>query len=479
MSILKKANVVSLLLGCIVMASGCGNSEGAVSNDTTVEQTVSQTPVEVMEVTEASIENKYIYSGTVKPVNEINVLSTVNGTVSSVHFDVGDYVKAGEVLFKMDTTDIQNSIKVTQASLATAEASINSAKTNLEYVNGSAMQSQIASAKNAVENAKISVSNAELTYNTAKADYDTYKTLYEAGAIAKANFDQYESAYKKAELALKQAQLSLTSAEESYEIISVKTPAENLRKAQDALASAQASKQSILAQIESYQKTLNDATITAPISGIIAQCNVKPNTVLAQGSTAPFVIIDLSSVNIEVNVAEQIIPYIAVGNEVDVLVSTVSPEYIKGNITSINPVSNPDGTYTVKVKIANESGRLKSGMFGEVYFAKEQSNNTIVLPRQAVMFKDDIYYVFIEKDGVAVRTEVEVGIDNGDVIEVTSGLTVGMNVITKGQNYLVDGEAVNVVSDETDEVNKANEVDKADATENRVETEDSSSSKEA
>ena len=110
MSILKKANVVSLLLGCIVMASGCGNSEGAVSNDTTVEQTVSQTPVEVMEVTEASIENKYIYSGTVKPVNEINVLSTVNGTVSSVHFDVGDYVKAGEVLFKMDTTDIQNSI---------------------------------------------------------------------------------------------------------------------------------------------------------------------------------------------------------------------------------------------------------------------------------------------------------------------------------------------------------------------------------
>ena len=106
-----------------------------------------------------------------------------------------------------------------------------------------------------------------------------------------------------------------------------------------ALASAKASKQSILAQIESYQKTLNDATITAPISGIIAQCNVKPNTVLAQGSTVPFVIIDLSSVNIEVNVAEQIIPYIAVGNEVDVLVSTVSPEYMKGNITSINPVA--------------------------------------------------------------------------------------------------------------------------------------------
>ena len=476
MSILKKANMIPLLLGCMVVVGGCGNNQQTVKNNTVEEQTVSTTPVEVMQVTEASIENKYMYSGTVKPVNEVNVLSTLNGTVNKVNFQVGDYVSAGDVLFTMDTTDIQNNIKITKASLTTAEASINTAKTNLEYVNGAAMQSQIASAKNALENAKISLSNAELTYNTAKADYDTYKTLYEAGAIAKATFDQYESAYQKAELGLKQAQLGVESAEESYEIISVKTPEENLRKAQDALASAQASKESILAQIESYQKALNDATVTAPISGIVAQCNIKENTVLAQGNSAPFVIIDLSAVNIEVNVAEQIIPYIAVGNEVDVLVSTISSEYIKGNITSINPVANADGTYTVKVKINNAESKLKSGMFGEVYFNKEQSSNTIVLPRQAVMFKENIYYVFVEQDGIAVRTEVEIGIDNGDVIEITSGLSVGMNVVTKGQNYLVDGEHVNVVSDDTDVAESTNVTDTGNE---MLEAEESPSQKEA
>ena len=489
MAIVKKLKCAPLLLGCMLIVGGCGNGTQVIETSTSVEQEIATTPVEVMEVTQSSIENKYMYSGAVKPANEVNVLSTLNGTVSTVNYDVGDYVSAGDVLFTMDTTDIQNNIKVTEASLASAEASINTAKTNLEYVNGAAMQSQIASAKSTLENAKISLSNAELSYNTAKADYESYKALYEAGGIAKATFDQYETNYKKAELSLQQAKLSVQTAEESYKIIAEDTPKENLKKAQDALASAEASKASILAQIESYQKTLNDATVTAPISGVIAQCNVKENTVLSQGGNAPFVIIDLSSVNIEVNVAEQLIPNIKVGDEVEVVVSTVSAEAMIGNIATINPVANADGTYTVKIKIHNKDSKLKSGMFGEVYFAKERSHNTIVLPREAVLSKDDIYYVFVEENGTAVRKEVEIGIDNGDVIEVASGLTVGSKVITKGQSYLVDGDAVKIVSDEentedTTDENKQAETDttKADtatAVNEMLEAEESPSQKEA
>lgn len=461
MSILKKVKMMPLIMGCVLIASGCGSEKAATPTDMSVEQAAS-TPVETITVSTSSIENKYMYSGTVRPVNEVNVLSTVSGTVSSVNYDVGDKVTAGAVLFTMDTTDIQNSMKVTKASLETAEASINTAKTNLEYVNGATMQSQIASTKTALENAKISYSNAEISYNTAKSDYDTYKALYEAGGLAKASFDQYETAYQKAELALKQAKVALESAQESYEIISVKTPAENLRKAQDALASAQASKKSILAQLENYQKTLNDATVTAPISGVVSQCNIKADTVLSQGASAPFVIMDLSSVNIEVNVAEQLIPYIALGDQVEVLVSTVSSNPVKGSITTISPTANADGTYTVKVKINNADGKLKSGMFGEVYFEKEKSENAIVLPREAVMTKNGVNYVFVEKDGVATEVEVEVGIDNGDVIEVTNGLSVGMNVITKGQSYLVDGDTVNVVTDDA--------IESGDETSNTEET---------
>lgn len=493
MAIVRKIKFVPAILGCMVMVSGCGSNTQAPTTEVVAQQEITTTPVEVMEVTQSSIENKYMYSGAVKPVNEVNVLSTLNGTVNTVNYEVGDYVHAGDVLFTMDTEDIQNNIKVTEASLATAEASINTAKTNLEYVNGAAMQSQIISAKNSVENAKssvenakISLSNAELSYNTAKNDYESYKALYEAGAIAKATFDQYELNYKKAELGLEQAKVSLQQAEaglqtakESYEIITVKTPEENLRKAQDALASAEASKASILAQIESYQKTLRDATIIAPISGTIAQCNVKASTVLTQTGSAPFVIIDLSSVNIEVNVAEQLIPNIKVGDEVEVVVSTISLEPMVGNIGAINPVANTDGTYTVKIKIHNEDGKLKSGMFGEVYFAKEKSQDTIVLPRQAILTKDDTYYVFVEQEGIAIRTEVEVGIDNGDVIEVTSGLTVGSKVITKGQSYLVDGDKVHIVEANINTDEETKETDTVDTVSGMLEAEESPSQKEA
>lgn len=463
MAISKKVRIVPIILGSTLILGGCGNGKTpSLEEKVVTEQSIAGTPVEVLQVAESTIENKYMYSGTVQPINEVSVLSTVNGTVKSVHFDVGDRVTQGTVLFAMDTTDIQNNIKVAQASLATAEAGINTAKTNLQYVNGAAMQSQITSAKTGVENAEIAYSNAQLSFQTAQNDYNTYKALYEAGGIAKAAFDQYETAFQKAELALKQAEVTLRSAKESYDIIAVKTPEENLKKAQDALASAEASKKSVVAQLESYQKTLNDASVKSPISGIVAQCNVKKDTVLSQGANVPFVIIDLSSVNIEVNVAEQLIPYIAVGDEVEVLVSTVSTESIKGSISTISPTANPDGTYTVKIKINNADGKLKSGMFGEVYFAKEKSQNTIVLPRQAVINKEGINYVFVEKDGSAIKTEVQVGIDNGDVIEVTSGLEIGMRVITKGQSYLADGDIVNVVADQKAS-KEAAQKDKSDA----------------
>lgn len=540
---MKKFGLIAVLLGCLVVVNGCGSTP-AQSNEVETQKT---TPVEVLQTGLLEISNQYMYTGTVKPVNEVNVLSTVNGTVKSVNFKVGDKVSSGDTLFKMDTTDIENNMNVTKAQLASVEAQIRQAQTNMDLVNGSTMQTQIVSAKSSVdqaangveqakngvtqakngveqaksgveqakvgiekskndiesakmgiENAKISLDTAQLNYDNAKNDYETYKSLYEAEVIAKAELDAYEMKYKNAELTLSNAQLGVTSAEStlsnaeiglinaeenyktaqtslsnaeaslsnaqagyetaqashktaqtSYSIIANQAPAENSRKAKDALEAAKASKESIHAQLMSYEKTLNDATVKAPISGTIAQCNVKPDTVLAQGGVAPFVIIDLSAVNIEVHVAEQLIPSIKVGDEVQVKVATLGADMMKGKITEINPVANTDGTYTVKVQVDNKEETLKSGMFAEVYFIKEKSTDTIVVPREAVLTKEDANYVFVFENGKAVRRDVELGIDTGDSIEIVSGVAEGDHVITKGQTYLANGDFVRIVASET------------------------------
>lgn len=419
--------ILALILCTSLIFSGCAKKE----EDSEVAITPPSTPVEIITVSKSSIESKYIYSGKVKPVNEVNILSTVAGKIASVNFDVGDHVKAGDVLFKMDTTDTINSISVLQASLKSTDANIASAMTNVELANGASMQTQI-------ESAKTALSNAEITFNNIKTTHENNKVLFESGVISKTAFDESQSGYNKAEISYNQAK-------ESYDIVANQMPAENLRKAQDTLRVAQASKASIQAQIASAQKTLNDAAVTTPISGVVTACNIKSGTVLSQGLT-PFTIIDTSKINIDVSVSEQIINSLKQGQEVSVKVAAVSETPIKGRISTVNPAANSAGTYDVKIEIDNTAGTLKSGMFGEAHFTNEKKDNTIVLPRNAVISKNEENYVFIEENGVAKKLIVTLGVDNGNEIEILTGVTEGMNIVTKGQTYLSEGDAVSVTT---------------------------------
>lgn len=500
----KKYMAISLAMCFSVALSGCNGKDKEAS---TVQQetTAAKRSIEVMSVTKGSIQNDYKYSGKVKPANEVNVLSTVSGKVAAVNYDIGDSVQQGDILFTMETTDIVNNINTLRASLEQVEANINSAKTSVELANGSAMQLQIEQAqaavtnaksayensqlglsnaelavnnsKIAVENAKLNLSKAELAFNNSKTDFNNYKALYEAGALAQTAYDQYKMAYDQAEIAYNQAKLSyeqaevavnqaqlsydqaqnsISQAQESYnqaqatyEITANQMPGENKRKAEDALKIAESSRASILAQIKSAEKTLSDATVKSPISGIVTACNLKAGTVLAQGATAPFTIIDMNSVNIEVNVSEQIINALHIGDIIDVKISAVSDTPLKGTISTINPAANTTGTYTVKIEIDNSNSQLKSGMFGEVIFAKEKSDNAIILPRSAVISNDEETYVMVEENGIAKKVNITLGVDNGTEVEVLSGLVENMNVVIKGQSYLVDGDAVEVVSNNT------------------------------
>jgi len=98
------------------------------------------------------------------------------------------------------------------------------------------------------------------------------------------------------------------------------------------------------------------------------------------------------------------------------------------------------------VELDNADGLIKAGMMAEVSFTAAKSEDTIVLPRNAVITKDDETYVYVVEDGTAKKVMVELGIEAGETIEITKGLKDGDDVVTKGQTYISDGEAVNVVN---------------------------------
>ncbi|MFO7154428.1 MAG: efflux RND transporter periplasmic adaptor subunit, partial [Caldicoprobacter oshimai] len=105
--------------------------------------------------------------------------------------------------------------------------------------------------------------------------------------------------------------------------------------------------------------------------------------------------------------------------------------------------------YGVRVKIDNSPGKLRPGMFARAGLVLDKKENAVVVPKRAIVRQGDKAYVFVIKGGSVERREVQVGMDDGERIEVISGLKSGEQVVVKGQAYLKEGQEVNVVKQES------------------------------
>jgi RND family efflux transporter MFP subunit len=268
---------------------------------------------------------------------------------------------------------------------------------------------------------------------------------------AKNSYEQAQNAYNQAQLGLtsaqnqlEQAQTGLQQAQDSLEIFDNKTVNDNKTSASNGVQSAVAGKNAVETQLSVLRSQLDDYSVKSPISGVISAKNIEVTNMVSAASV-PFIINDTNTVTVKVNVSEKVINSIHVGDTVNV---TSSGKEYTGKVKTVNTVADATGTYAVEVNIDNKDGSLKSGMFANISFTTEKSDNTIVVPRDAVIESDDETYVYVLNGNTAVKTIVETGIDDGKNIEITKGVNKGDNVVVTGQSYLSDGETVNVVSTE-------------------------------
>ena len=104
----------------------------------------------------------------------------------------------------------------------------------------------------------------------------------------------------------------------------------------------------------------------------------------------------------------------------------------------------------VRAQIANDDNRLVPGLFAQVELVLERKENALLIPEAALMPAGDQQYVYRIEDGKAVRAEVSLGMRQGDLVEVISGLDAGAQVITAGQMKIMDGSKVQPLGNVTD-----------------------------
>ncbi|MEA4848634.1 MAG: efflux RND transporter periplasmic adaptor subunit [Clostridiaceae bacterium] len=373
--------------------------------------------VSVEEAAKTSVSTTVNLNGKLKPVQEINIIPKLSGKVNNIYFDIGQSVKAGDVLFTLEDKDIRSQLKQ-------AQAGFDMANSGLVKLTGGAAELQELQLKAAM-------TSAEISYNDAKSAFERAKQLFESGAASKVGLDQSESNYKLAEQ-------QYNSAKANYEITVTKTNPENI-------ASAKAQVNQAAAALELAKSQLDNAVVKSPINGIVATRSIEVGE-LAGSTGIAMSVIDLSSVFVDINATEDMINKIRLGDTVGVIIKAAGDNPFTGEVTNISPAADPKTqSYPVRIKIDNSSETLKGGMFAEIRMVLDKASGILAVPISAVIDEGGKKYVYILKGDSAEKREVSTGLSDDEFIAITKGLSEKEAVIVKGQELIQDGSKVTVI----------------------------------
>jgi multidrug efflux system membrane fusion protein len=217
------------------------------------------------------------------------------------------------------------------------------------------------------------------------------------------------------------------------------------------LASAKAVVQSARAQASDAQLLLKDATLRAPIDGIVLRRAVEVGTLASPGSPG-FSIADTSSVKFVFGAPDQLLAGLPLGATLAVHVGDIGD--VNGTVTRVAPSADPKSrVFEVEITIPNADGRLKPGIVASLAApALSQTAGMIALPLTGVVRspKDPRgFAVFVVTDengsSVAHTRDVTLGTVVGNEVQVLSGLQKGERIVTMGATLLVDGARVRVL----------------------------------
>lgn len=268
--------------------------------------------------------------------------------------------------------------------------------------------------------------------NVAKA-----KTGYEKAEAAAGNLEQLESSIDQLETQRDSLKAQKETAEGTLDITQGETYNETVASLQAGLAQAQVGLDSA-----AYQQSLY--TLTAPISGTVESVGLTKNG-MASASSIAFTISNKNTMQVTFYVTEDVRDEFTAGQAVTV--SRGSSTY-GGTITEIgNAVDMQKGLFKVKATIYDMPD-LASGVTASITTTCHSAKDVIVIPCDAVYYENGDAYVFVARDGTAVKTPVETGIYDDQNIAITSGLLEGQQVITTWSANLIDGCAITVPGQE-------------------------------
>ena len=444
----KRNNTLLIILGVVLVALI------AVLAYTRKNQSVGK-KVTAEEVSERVIMEKVSASGKVFPVTEVKISSEVSGEIVELYVEEGDSVVANQVLAKIDPDAFQSQVE-------RGAAAVNGAK------------AQLANSRASVENFMAQKEQIEAQLINAKEIFNRNKQLQEEGVVSIAESETAESNLRALEANLRAADA-------------------NIRAAQQSVEAAKYNVTSTEASLKELRTSLRRTTIYAPVNGIVSLLNVEQGErvvgTIQMTGTELMRIANLNAMEVQVEVSENDIPRVSIGDGVDIEVDAYIGRIFKGTVSQIaNSASNAATAvalttdqvtnFVVTVNIDPNSYKdlispgkqypFRPGMSASVEINTEVIEGALSIPIQAVAARewealnegedrpadqDELVEIVYVVDADTVRPqEVTTGIQDDTYIQVVSGLTAGQTVVTgpytEVSKELESGQEVEVVDED-------------------------------
>lgn len=208
-----------------------------------------------------------------------------------------------------------------------------------------------------------------------------------------------------------------------------------------------------LGQYKAYQEGKSALTqdekgnVLAPFDGTVDALSLSVGEELS-GEYPVAVLLSGGQMKVTSYVSESLVPHLTAGSEALVKISAIGAE-AKGTIRSVSEEPNQQTRlYVVSVELPDGIEGIASGLFADITFYTDTSTGTVIIPSEAILTSGGTQYVFTVEEDIAKYVTIETGLVGDGVTEVTAGLKGGETVVTVGQQYLADGDAVRIVSAE-------------------------------
>jgi HlyD family secretion protein len=359
-------------------------------------------PNKLAKVTRGDVARSVVATGKIQPITKVEVKSKASGIVEKLYVDINYVVHKGQPLAQLDQQEILAQVNAQKAQLAGAEANVSTYEANIEQD-------------------KVNAAAPDLPMY--RATLDRNLQMQKEGIVSRQALDDANKDYLAA----------LTRRDSSKAQIGVDTA--KLKQARAQVQQSQAS----LRQLE---EQLGYTTIVAPMDGVILSRDVEigaaVSSILVLGSTATLVMTegDINQVYVQGKVDEADIAHVYMSQPARIKVESFRDRSFQGKVTKIAPLGvEKDNvtTFEVRVSIDNPGGELKANMTANAEILLDEHKRVLTVPENAVMY-DSQKNASVEvpdkkqKEGKR-KVSIKVGLSNGSVTEILSGLKEGEQVV--------------------------------------------------